>query len=176
MIFFLISSIAISQTEELYQRKLPTNDKNVIEFSLIIDSLQKSKNDLYLQMKSWVTEKYVSANDVIQLDDKEAGLIIVKGVLQYEDWITYRQPHTLKIQLKDNKCRIILTNIYLHYTFNGVKVENNIEKIIIEELYKQNGKPNKGSKLHKEELIKFWDSLSADISNVLKKETSTNDW
>lgn len=176
IIFFLKSSFAFCQTEELYQRDLPLNENGIIELTSVFDAPEKSKNDLYILLKSWIAEKYVSANKVIQVDDKEAGLIIVKGIFQYDDWITYSQHHMLKFQIKDNKFRVTLTNIVLSYVFSGTKVENNIEKTIVDELYKSNGKPNKGSRLHKEKLVQFWDDLNSDLKKETSRSKTDNDW
>ena len=40
----------------------------------------KSKDEIHSIINQWVAENYNSANNVIQMNDKEAGTIIVKGV------------------------------------------------------------------------------------------------
>lgn len=42
-----------------------------------------AKNELYNRAKKWTAENFKSAKDVIQLDDKESGKIIIKGCIIY---------------------------------------------------------------------------------------------
>jgi len=42
-----------------------------------------SKNELYNRAKKWIAENFRSAKDIIQLDDKENGKIIVKSNITY---------------------------------------------------------------------------------------------
>lgn len=66
---------------------------------------------LYSRAKAWIATAYTSANDVIQLDDQEAGRIIVKGnfpftALGNEFWID----HTLTVEIRDSRYRYTLTD------------------------------------------------------------------
>lgn len=86
-----------------------------------IDSLIKgSKEDLYLRSKSWLVHYFKSANAVIQMDDKENGKLMGKGVFMFpvksvlgitldHDPIHY----TIQINVKENKTRIII-NDFIH--------------------------------------------------------------
>lgn len=86
-----------------------------------IDSLIKgSKEDLYLRSKSWLVHYFKSANAVIQMDDKENGKLMGKGVFMFpvksvlgitldHDPIHY----TIQINTKENKTRIIV-NDFIH--------------------------------------------------------------
>ena len=86
-----------------------------------IDSLIKgSKEDLYLRSKSWLVHYFKSANAVIQMDDKETGKIIGKGVFMFPvrggfgNILDYDPVHfTVQINTKENKTRIIV-NDFIH--------------------------------------------------------------
>lgn len=39
----------------------------------------KTKSDLYTLTKIWVAKTFVDANNVIKMDDKDAGVLILKG-------------------------------------------------------------------------------------------------
>jgi hypothetical protein len=82
-----------------------------------IDSLSKSKDEIYSLTKTFIGETWKSAKDVIQNDDKESGSILVKGlsiqslIFQLNDhkWVF---SYTVKFQFKDNKYRIIIDDVY----------------------------------------------------------------
>jgi hypothetical protein len=78
-----------------------------------------SSNELYLRARAWFAESYRSAQDVIQMDDKENGKIIGKGNIRYtsrifvgsegtKGWIRY----TISIQVKDGRYRYEITDFY----------------------------------------------------------------
>lgn len=85
-----------------------------------IDSTTKTKNELYAVIKTFVAENWRSANDVIQNDDKENGIVILKGLtstitskfqLNYHDY-TYQ--YTIKFLIKENKYKIVLENVHCY--------------------------------------------------------------
>jgi hypothetical protein len=79
-----------------------------------------TKNDLYNRAKRWVSKQYNSPKDAVQVDDKEAGEILIKGVFSV-DYYT-RSPiiyHTLSISVKDGRYKYYLTD--LNYSDNQNK-------------------------------------------------------
>lgn len=108
--------------------------KNLILFSLIfllsfvsfsqdnfkwdkINSITKSKDELYTLTKMYIAETWNSAQDVIQNDDKDAGVIVVKGLCIKSQFFQLNNhkwtfSYTIKFQFKDNKYRIIVDNVY----------------------------------------------------------------
>lgn len=105
-LFLLIPLFAFSQ-----QDILPIVDGKVT-YTNVVSVENSSKEDLYLRAKKWFVSNYRSAQDVIQLDDKENGEIIGKGIFR----ITYysRDPnirHTVSILVKDNRYKYIITDL-----------------------------------------------------------------
>jgi len=83
----------------------------------IIDSVNKSKVQIYNDSKLFIAETWKSANDVIQNDDKESGVILLKGITTYESFFMLSNHkwvfrYTIKILIKENKFRFILENVY----------------------------------------------------------------
>ena len=82
----------------------------------VVDSVPKIKSQIYSETKLFISENWRSAKDVIQNDDKDGGIILIKGLstqsmyYQMNDhkW-TYS--YTLKIFMKDYKYRIIIENV-----------------------------------------------------------------
>lgn len=81
-----------------------------------IDTLEKSKTEIYNATKLFIVDAYRQANSVIQLDDKDNGIIILKaktqqifgkGLSHYELWYDY----TIKFQFKDNKVKFTIENV-----------------------------------------------------------------
>ena len=84
-----------------------------------------SKNQLFDKSKMWLAESFVSSQDVIQYENKEEGNIIGKGSIPH-----YRRSgligpvrvgnlrFTLVINMKDDKIRVIVKDIYvMNFTY-----------------------------------------------------------
>lgn len=71
-----------------------------------------TQDQLFAKAKQWIALNYKSANDVIQLDDKEEGKIICKGnfALKQSLLLTGRIAHTLVLDFKDGKFRYNFTD------------------------------------------------------------------
>ncbi|WP_292943824.1 DUF4468 domain-containing protein [Olleya sp. UBA1516] len=138
IVLTIISSQSYSQEYEV--------DQNTVIKIFEIDG--RDKSELFSSVNKWISINYNSANNVIQLDDKESGDIIVKGIntLYYESEIPYKPngyvPHKLnlsfrhmiEINIKDNKFRVKFTmleidkdNSFLpkcYWTFDNAKFYN----------------------------------------------------
>ena len=80
-----------------------------------IDSMQGTKSELFVKANEWVAKTFNSAKDVIQMSDKDAGKIIAKGMMESGGRVgfvkgTFYIKYTLSIDLKDNKCRIRISD------------------------------------------------------------------
>lgn len=97
------------------------DSKNNLVFTVVIDSLKAKKDELFNQALSYFTYNYVNAKNVIQTQDKEAGLIIAKGTfseraVSREEFgmgvystTEYKANHIIRIDIKDTKVRIIVS-------------------------------------------------------------------
>jgi len=76
-------------------------------FTKIIDSIPGTPSEIYTKVISYMAMTYNSANDVIQQQDREAGLVLGKGVftLTYNYMTCY---HTIRIDIKENRVRVII--------------------------------------------------------------------
>lgn len=90
-----------------------------------LDSTVK-KDELYNRAKTWFAENYNSANDVIQMQDKEAGILIGRGVYSYgynpaslSDRITINISYVVKIFVKDGKYKYEITDLSGRYYSGG---------------------------------------------------------
>lgn len=89
----------------------------------VFDVDGKSKAEIFSAINKWISINYNSAKNVIQLNDTEAGNIIIKGIneVTYKNAIKFIYPknayipentttkfnHLIEINIKENKYRII---------------------------------------------------------------------
>ena len=90
-----------------------------------VDS-SNSKDILFDKLNRFVVFNYTSSNDVIQLNDKEGGNIIVKGNLTIIDpntkifTVSYVVPHVLDIKVKDGRFKYTLTSEHIYNPKNPI--------------------------------------------------------
>ncbi len=91
----------------------------------VFDIEGKTKAEIFASINKWIALNYNSAQNVIQLNDKESGNIIVKGINEaiyknvmkelypknkyMQEFSTVKFNHTVEINVKENKFRIIYT-------------------------------------------------------------------
>ncbi len=103
---------------------MPLVDSQVVYTEVIkIDSV--NKDELYNRAKRFFVSTYKSANDVIQLDDKENGQIIGKGIIvvNYNMGIAGYQKtnvyHTITITAKDGRYKYEIKDLIVDYYSSG---------------------------------------------------------
>jgi len=156
----------------------------------VMDSIPKTKSQLYSDTKIFIAKTWKSALSVLQNDDKETGNIIVKGSsIQKENYsmnvFTYIYNYTVTFKMKDNKYKIIIDNVYCESAFPVGQAKFDILKI---EPF--DGEYVKGkigmltSTLPENKAVSMMASLKAELqqivdgyTNFIKTTSSTNeDW
>lgn len=141
---------------------------------IFIDSLNLKKEELYKPIRVWVSKTFYDSKSVIQMDDKELGKIVCKGIIQVDGAKNFLgssvgkdQVHfTLNIDIKDGKYRLIYDDL-VHKAgyYNGAKAGGSL----------CNDKPYKGGSL--EFSKKRWNSVKAYVAdqiNSLYKELQSD--
>lgn len=90
--------------------------QEVLTFTKVISTDSIGKPKLFSTVLDWFASTYNSANDVIQMSDKDEGIIVGNGSMSYsygkmtylcyEGYINYK----IKIYIKDNRYKVELTN------------------------------------------------------------------
>lgn len=134
------------------------------DFEKIIESKGENKSEIFIKMNEWVASTYNSANDVIQMSDKDAGKLIIKGLKKYrstkfgygcyEGLIKY----TMKIDVKDEKVRVILTD-FIHESINNPACGMGL--ITTKELHTEKGIRKKYNNF-------IWDDIKAELNDEFK--------
>ena len=96
--------------------QLQLDKNNALTYTQIIEAPGKTKTQLYVILNYWYSNTFRSGKSVIQLNDKEAGVIIAKG---YVDAIAAHAGGTnsytvnitpiIKTDIKDGKVRVTYT-------------------------------------------------------------------
>ncbi len=151
-----------------------------ITFSKVIRVDSVGKAELFSTINDWFASTYNSANDVIQMADKEDGTIIGKGSMNYsfgkavygcyEGYINY----TIKAYIKDNRYKIELSNF--SHVGNGSACS--LSNITTAEFYATTGmSKNYQNNVWKDLKTKI-ELFSNDIFESLNKKTKSvkSDW
>lgn len=103
-----------SEFEEMKKNFTESEDEWI--FQKVVEVSNKSKDDIYQKSLEVLANIYKDSKEVIQNKDKEAGVIVGKGIVDSDfrtiNWTTVcrnRCWHLVKIDIKDNKYRITLT-------------------------------------------------------------------
>lgn len=117
-LLFLLLLISINSLGQDEDAELPKFDKNqpvplpVVDGKVLYTGIIKadsvSKTELYNRAKTFFVKSYKSANDVIQLDDKESGQLVIKGIFKVSS-LSIR--HTFSVGVKEGKYRYELGSL-----------------------------------------------------------------
>lgn len=136
-----------------------------LNFEKVIQADSVDKQSIFIALKEWFGMNFVSAKSVIEVEDKEAGLIIGNSITPYsKGGLSYSAydgnlKYTLKIQIKDNRFKVSVTN-FLH---EGTKNPNyGLGIITTSEIYTDKGM---NKKFHNN----VWDDLKARAEKIANK-------
>lgn len=113
LLFMLMSLAFIAHAQEQNYEEL--------KFSKVIQSeSDANKNTLYAALRNFMATYYRNSQEVIQMDDKEAGILIGKAtsifdspsmmLSAYEGWLDYN----LKLQARDGRVRVEVSHFFHH--------------------------------------------------------------
>lgn len=119
LLIFLLS-IQVAYSQETILGVFPGKDGKIY-YSGVVTVDSTSKDELYRRSRQWFANTYKSADDVLQMEDKDAGQIIGKGYFTAIWKVTFYANqevdvyHTINIQIKDGKYRYEITDFRVHY-------------------------------------------------------------
>jgi len=134
-VFIIVLMTSLNHHSQEYKLK----DKTIAG---VFETEGKTKSEKFSSINKWIALNYNSAQNVVQLNDKESGNIIVKGINEavyknvmkelypknkyIQEFNTVKFNHTLEINVKDNKFRIIytLTDIITPEPIAGYNLES----------------------------------------------------
>lgn len=189
---FIFILLITASLQNSYSQKTTVEEKRVTAvFSC--DTLKK--DDIFSRINKWIALNYNSANNVIQMSDKQAGTIVVKGI----NSVTYNNPtksaypkskyvpstyelslnHTIEINVKDGRFRtkysinginnpssnIPSLSKLNQLFFNGINLKGTDEKYVNE--YKEFIKElYKGTLIGKKKRKKIFDAIPGTFESI----------
>lgn len=159
---------------------LPKEEGKVV-YQAVIDAPEKTADALYTTSRLWFLESFKSSKDVIQYEEREAGIIAGNGnfpmviyALGYA--VEVRAYFSVRIEVKDNKFRYRIDNISIDQGESGTYP---VETYFSEEwMFKKNGSPKENSWKWYAEYEKGIIELEESIKTALIKPKSKidGDW
>lgn len=142
----------------------------LVTYQGVVQAEGISKNDLYLSAKEWFVKTFKSANHVIQMDDKESGKIIGKGISKSSynylmHTVLYDLNYTVSITVKDGRFRYEIGDM-------SVKSEGGIG-VTVDEAYRIYRNKSSGYALYKR-IIPFVETNSDTLVKSIKESLMHN--
>ena len=106
----------------------PLDQNNQISFTTILKAPGKNKDELFVLLNSWFVASFNSGKSVVQMSDKEQGIILAKGYLSgvghrvgFAKSVTVGEYIIIRLDVKDEKVRLI-TSIQEYYMDTSIGV------------------------------------------------------
>lgn len=153
------------------------NEEGKLEMVEVVEVDSKDASEIYNQVKFWFSSYYNSLNDVIQLDDKDAGTIKGRAIASFYaktmgKLFEHKVYYTIQIDIKDGKYRLLLSDYILQNDYGDSPLENQFtDKYAV----KKNGSIRDFSIAMKEGVESHWLELKTSLSDKVK-ESSDDDW
>ena len=96
---------------------VPVNDEGVYEYAGTVEVEGVTADELYSRARAWVANAYRSAQHVVQLEDKDAHRLIIKGNSR-ETYLMMGQVtvrHVVTIETKYGRYRYSMTGFVVEY-------------------------------------------------------------
>lgn len=178
LLFALMPLLSFAQLID----ELPKDESGKLYYTEVIQIDSMKKQQLYLNSKQFFVDVFKSANDVIQLDDKESGIVIGKGFSEIYIKIlgtpvAEQMWFTIKIQCKDDKFKYEIYNI----SFKNYPGKYGVREILAEQefdkktYFKKDGTPRDAELKYKNEMEREIQKLSATIKSYMNKRMVTTD-
>ena len=168
-------------------KDLPTDENGMISYNGVVQVDSTTADELYLRSKQLFVDVFKSANDVIQMDDKESKIIIGKGFSDMHITVLATSTpiqmwYTLKIQSRDGRYKYDIYDIKFksyesQYSQNTTtSAETVFDR---ESYYRKNGQSRDVYVKYKDAMTSSIRSLITTIKNSMNKgvnDKKSDDW
>lgn len=168
-------------------QELPVDANGKINYTEVVQVDGADKDELYTRARAWFATSYRSANNVLEMDDKSAGVLIGGAfqditIMSMGYPVTVKLWYNLKVYLKDGRYKYEITDLfYENYPnqYYPTATKTPAEEVIITNLYKKNGKPSPINHSYKEKTIVGITALYTNLKDAMQKSASASagdDW
>ena len=108
----------IADSNALFKQIIPIDSNtNKYTFEGVVQAPNFSKEQLYNFLREWFVIAFVNAESVLQMQDKEAGILIGKGRSGFDySWINHCDlGFTVKIYIKEGRFKYVFTDFKQYY-------------------------------------------------------------
>lgn len=146
----------------------------------VITAEGMTKSQIYVKVNEWFATTYNSSNDVIQMNDKEAGIMVGNGSESYfKKGMAYgcysgRLKYTIKVSAKEGRYKVELTN-WMHTIKRGNAPQCELGMLTTAESYATKGMSKKYHNLVWNELKTQATDFSNGMFSSIEKKVSAKD-
>lgn len=121
---FLWLNVANAQTEPWWS-PIEINSEGIVEFQKTYELEGKTQAEMYAITKTWLAEMFKNSKNVIEVDEKDAGIVSGNGTSSFTTgnialgYTTETLYFTFKCQMKDGRFRLTLNNFQLENQYVG---------------------------------------------------------
>jgi len=159
-LFFLLIIFSISTYGQ--NSKIKKDQSGVYSYKEVFKVDSIDANQIFNKAKEWIALNYNSANDVIQLEDKDNHKLICKGNFKINYMFMPRLiNHTLIIEAKTNKYRITYTQFSIQNDSKSSKTSFDGVMISRKKIFKRTEKKIK--------------TFLSDLYKTIKEQSNSDD-
>ena len=175
-------SLSFGQTEN---SPVPIVDNKVNYTETVTVDSSSKKDVLFGKAKLWFANSFKSSNDVIQLDDKDNGIVLGKGIIIKNEMTglqsvkkTWR--FTVKIQVKDGKYKAEIYDIDYTFEMPGNNIGAGPSNVNLDEyfnnqkIYKKDGTLKSNAEKFANETNENFKSLLASIKKTMTEKLNSD--
>lgn len=104
---FIISLDEVKKDMQQYKPREYSNVKDIVETGM-------SKNDMWINLKKWVSSSFNSYEHVVDVEDEKLGIFVIKWknviYLNSSEYVKLIASSTIKIDVKENKYRYTVSD------------------------------------------------------------------
>lgn len=186
IVFFIFPLLASAQDDMYTSSKRVKRDYTCSEPVNLVDGLVtlikvsetgKSKEEMYSIVKNWLADIFTRPGNAITFEDKELGRI--KGRMtsqQYSDvfgYYNYTLLITFEINVKDNKVRVVYSDITFELPSMSITAESTITDHAIASVKK---KHRRTRQMLKYNLFNDFKGFNEGLNKAIDKSKSLSDW
>ena len=143
----------------------PLDENGKITYSEVVNADSITSDELFVRAHTWFANSFKSANNVIQLNDKEAGRLIGKGNLDagipksnsgiIKSGILVFVYFTVDIQVKEGKYKYTFTDLYCTSAAYGTTYDLMASRVVKNAVWQKS-------------LDKDWMEVKIDVNEKMK--------
>lgn len=182
ILFFLLTCPAALHSQDLTFLERHFSQKNgKIFYQSVVEVDGASAEELFVRSKIWAYDVFGTTKADIAVEDKEAGILIIRGFFERGHIRSALNPsHDFKIQLefKDGKFRYTMTDFFYSYERSELIYSLELERFVQQET--MNGAATSKKLKSSSE---YFSSLSRDfllfmksLQNTLRASVNDQDW